>query len=154
MNLDLRWEQRFSNYKKALNQLNNNIDYIKNTYPNLNFEFEIDDEMVSNVADILKQGLIQSFEFTHELAWKVMQDFAKDQGNQEIRGSKDATRFAAKVNLITNAQDWMNMILSRNESSHTYNSETANEIFCNIMKLYYPLLIDFEIKIESIRDGE
>lgn len=111
------------------------------------------EEIVINIADILKQGLIQSFEFTHELAWKVMQDFAQDQGNAEIRGSKDATKYAAQVDLINNAQEWMNMILSRNETSHTYNSETADEIFKTIIKIYYPLFLDFNNRIEQIKNG-
>lgn len=83
-----------------------------------------------------------------------MQDFAKDQGNNEIRGSKDATRYAANVGLIENAHVWMEMILSRNATSHTYNEETANDIFSNIITNYYPLMKDFETKIEAIRSGE
>src|SRR5690606_23259109 len=101
-----------------------------------------------------KQGLIQSFEFTHELAWKVIQDFAKNQGNTEIRGSKDATRYAAQISLIENAHQWMTMILDRNETSHTYNEETANQIFINIIVNYLSLLKDFESKMETIRSGE
>src|SRR5690606_5966058 len=95
-----------------------------------------------------------SFEFTHELAWKVMQDFAKDQGNTEIRGSKDAIRYAAQINLIENAHQWMEMILDRNKTSHTYNEETASQIFVNIIVSYLPLLHKFEFKMEEIRSGE
>ena len=78
---DIRWKQRFSNYQKALQRLKDNIEYFstflaENTTP----------------ADILKQGLIQSFEFTHELAWNVMKDYAVYQGNSEIKGSRDAVR--------------------------------------------------------------
>ncbi|MDR2010097.1 MAG: nucleotidyltransferase substrate binding protein [Bacteroidales bacterium] len=79
-----------------------------------------------------------------------MQDFARDQGNNEIHGSKDATRYAAQVNIIGNAHVWMDMIISRNETSHTYNESTANTIFSTIITKYYPLLLDFETKIESI----
>jgi len=152
---DIRWHQRFGNYRKALAKLTNNIRYIKEMFDHMNLE---DDETFNDIAltiqDIYKQGLIQSFEFTHELAWKVMQDFAKDQGNNEIRGSKDATRYAAQANLIEDGHAWMDMILSRNESSHTYNEETANGIFSSIITRYYPLLLAFESKIESIRNAE
>lgn len=152
---DIRWHQRFSNYRKALGKLANNIDYIRKMYEmNENSAASAFDEIADTIEDIFKQGLIQSFEFTHELAWKVMQDFAKDQGNTEIRGSKDATRYAARVDLITDAHVWMEMILSRNETSHTYNEETANEIFTSIITQYYPLLKEFETKIEKIRSGE
>lgn len=149
---DIRWHQRFSNYRKALAKLTNNIRYIKEMYNHMSFEDdEVFNDIALNIEDIYKQGLIQSFEFTHELAWKVMQDFAKDQGISEIRGSKDATRYAAKTELIDNAHEWMDMILSRNETSHTYNEETANDIFSAIITRYYPLLLDFETKIESIQ---
>ncbi len=150
MKKDIRWQQRFSNYRKALNQLSQNIGYIKASYENLDFEDEeVFEEVAKSIADILKQGLIQSFEFTHELAWKVMQDFAEDQGNVEIRGSKDATRYAAQVNLITNAQEWMNMILSRNESLNSYIPETANNIFSSSFMIYYSLFLDFELRLKQ-----
>lgn len=151
---DIRWYQRFNNYCKALEKLSNNIDYIKNSYNHLNFENSgIYDDIALHIEDIYKQGLIQSFEFTHELAWKVMQDFGKDQGNNELYGSKDATRYAARVNLIENAHVWMEMIISRNETSHTYNENTANIIVSAIITKYYPLLLDFETKIKSIYNG-
>ena len=114
---DIRWKQRFSNYQKALQRLKDNIEYFstflaENTTP----------------ADILKQGLIQSFEFTHELAWNVMKDYAIYQGNSEIKGSRDAVRYSAQVGLSSDGFGWMEMIQSRNSSSHTYNEDTANEI--------------------------
>ena len=152
---DIRWHQRLSNYRKALDKLTNNVNYIKEMYDDMDLE---DDEtyqdIALNVEDIYKQGLIQSFEFTHELAWKVMQDFAKDQGNTEIRGSKDAIRYAAQINLIENAHQWMEMILDRNKTSHTYNEETASQIFVNIIVSYLTLLHKFEFKMEEIRSGE
>lgn len=152
---DIRWQQRFNNYNRALAKLSNNIHYIKNQFDQLNFENdEVYKDIVLSIEDIFKQGLIQSFEFTHELAWKVMQDFAKDQGQTEIRGSKDATRYAAQVNLITDGHTWMDMILSRNESSHTYNEAIANEIFITIITKYHPLLLSFKEKIEEIRSGQ
>lgn len=152
---DIRWQQRFSNYCRALKKLSENIDYIKEDYVKLDLERdETYQDIALGINDIYKQGLIQSFEFTHELAWKVMQDFAKDQGNTEIRGSKDATRYAAAVNLIEQAQDWMNMIISRNETSHTYHEQTANEIFIAIITVYHPLFLSFQHKLEEIRSGE
>jgi len=152
---DIRWHQRLSNYRKALEKLINNIKYIKEMYDDMDLQDEDTyQDIVLSIEDIYKQGLIQSFEFTHELAWKVIQDFAKNQGNTEIRGSKDATRYAAQINLIENAHQWMTMILDRNETSHTYNEETANQIFVNIIVSYLPLLQSFESKMEELRSGE
>jgi len=75
----IRWQQRLSNYSKALKKLGENIDYIKEQFEHLDFDSK--DEMLNvsmAINDIYKQGLIQSFEFTHELAWNVLKDFAQD----------------------------------------------------------------------------
>ena len=138
---DIRWKQRFSNYQKALQRLKDNIEYFstflaENTPP----------------ADILKQGLIQSFEFTHELAWNVMKDYAVYQGNSEIKGSRDAVRYSAQVSLISDGFGWMEMIQSRNSSSHTYNEDTANEITEHITSKYFPLFIEFQEKMLTLME--
>ena len=138
---DIRWKQRFSNYQKALQRLKDNIEYFstflaENTTP----------------ADILKQGLIQSFEFTHELAWNVMKDYAVYQGNSEIKGSRDAVRYSAQVSLISDGFGWMEMIQSRNSSSHTYNEDTANEITEHIISKYFPLFIEFQEKMLTLME--
>ncbi len=83
-------------------------------------------------------GLIQSFEFTHELAWNVLKDYLIDQGIADLIGSKDATRSAFKNGLIAEGDDWMRMIADRNLSSHTYDQTTAQAIVDNILARYYP----------------
>ena len=138
---DIRWKQRFSNYQKALQRLKDNIEYFS-TF------------LAENItpADILKQGLIQSFEFTHELAWNVMKDHAVYQGNSEIKGSRDAVRYSAQVGLISDGFGWMEMIQSRNSSSHTYNEDTANEITEHIISKYFPLFIEFQEKMLTLME--
>ena len=95
---DIRWEQRFSNYVKAFSKLDQAVTKIKT-------DFEIDDE--GNIDDdeflddIIKEGLIQRFEYTHELSWKVMKDFLEDVGEVKMYGSKDATKEAFAAELIT-----------------------------------------------------
>jgi len=79
------------------------------------------------LSDLEQQGLIQAFEFTHELAWNTLKDFRESRGTASLYGSKDATREAFARGLIANGDEWMAMIESRNRSSHTYNQETANE---------------------------
>ena len=90
-----------------------------------------------DLTELEEQGLIQAFEYTHELAWKTLKDFLNDRGNREIYGSKDASREAFKYGLIKEGQIWMDMISSRNNSSHTYNEETAKEIIRAIVGNYY-----------------
>ena len=131
---DIRWKQRFQNYSKAFSQLENSVLLFNER------EF----------SDLEKQGLIQAFEFTHELACNVMRDFFLNQGNSNIMGSRDATREAFNKGLIENGEGWMQMIKSRNESSHTYNLDTANEIFNNIIDTYYILFESFHEKMKGI----
>ncbi len=133
-NKEIRWEQRFSNFNKALKKLSQAVEYIKNNLAEQ--EIEIDYENAESILDeIIKEGLIQRFEYTHELAWNVMKDFLSDVGNVKIYGSRDATREAFKAELIKNGDIWMEMIKSRNKTTHTYNEETADEIYIKILVL-------------------
>ncbi|HMU63552.1 MAG: nucleotidyltransferase substrate binding protein [Nitrosomonas sp.] len=130
---DIRWQQRFANYQKALLQLQNAV--------------ELSNQRA--LSPLEKQGVIQAFEFTHELAWNLLKDFLQDQGNQNIRGSKDATREAFKVELIQDGDQWMAMIQSRNISSHTYNEHTAEQLVNAIIHDYYPLFRTLKKEIEK-----
>lgn len=137
MQQDIRWQQRFSNYKKALLKLSEGVSLI-------NKRFEEHEESLDGIDEMLKEGLIQRFEFTHELAWNLMKDYGEYQGNSLIGGSRDATREAFKLNLIKNGEGWMDMIVSRNKTSHTYNEDVAEEIFEKIMDVYHKLFLEFE----------
>jgi nucleotidyltransferase substrate binding protein (TIGR01987 family) len=152
---DIRWQQRFSNYRKALKSLRENIQYMKDE-EDINWELgeEEFEDFLYATRDILKQGLIQSFEFTHELAWKVMKDYAEYQGNTEIKGSRDAITYAAQVSLISDGHVWMEMMKSRNSTSHTYNQDTANEIVKYILTEYEKEFVNFEFKMEGLRSRE
>jgi nucleotidyltransferase substrate binding protein (TIGR01987 family) len=132
MEQDIRWKQRFSNYKKALNQLQKFID-----------------KGVLN--ELEQQGLIQAFEYTYELAWNVMKDyFTYVQADENILGSRDAIQLAFNRGLINKGKVWMDMIESRIKSSHTYNEDTAEEIAIKIVKEYYPLFTALREKMETM----
>jgi hypothetical protein len=77
--LDIRWKQRFSNYIKALQKLEEAVLIIKN-----NFTISKDGKISNDefLDDIIKEGLIQRFEYTHELAWNVMKDFLQNSGHK------------------------------------------------------------------------
>ncbi|MBF4491366.1 nucleotidyltransferase substrate binding protein [Flavobacterium sp. MR2016-29] len=150
---DIRWEQRFSNFNKALLKLDESVNYIKQNY--LDDKDELDaDNLGYVVEELIKEGLIQRFEYTHELAWNVMKDYAFFQGNSTVGGSRDATREAFRLHIIENAEMWMDMIQSRNKTSHTYNEEIANEIFNKIINDYFQLFLDFQKKMEEKKSGE
>ena len=130
---DIRWMQRFDNYQKALSQLKKFIDKGE-----LN-EFE-------------EQGLIQAFKYTHELAWNVLRDYLREMGNQNIHGSRDATREAFKLGLIHDGDSWMDMIKDRNRTSHTYNEETAREIAFNIVDRFFALFVALQETMQGLQD--
>ena len=150
MEQGIRWEQRFSNYRKAAEKLSQAVNFIKDKFAK---EVEVKDQSTSVLDEVLKEGLIQRFEYTHELAWNVMKDYAEYQGDASIRGSRDATRAAFKMALVSNGEVWMDMIKSRNETSHTYNEETADEIFSKIIEAYYPAFDEFTEVMQKLQSG-
>ena len=96
-----------------------------------------------DLSELEQQGLVQGFEFTHELAWNVLKDYLEDAGVSGIIGSKGATREAFKNGLLKDGEAWMDMIKARNLSSHTYNMKTAEEIVENILTRFYPAFEQF-----------
>ncbi len=122
---DIRWQQRFHNYTKALQTLTEAIE-LAHQRP---------------LSKLEKQGLIQSFEFTHELGWKVLKDYLEDRGISGLIGSKDATRSAFQNGLIEDGQAWMDMIKARNLTSRTYNQEVAENIEQDTLARFYPAFV-------------
>ncbi|AMQ56428.1 nucleotidyltransferase substrate binding protein [Algoriphagus sanaruensis] len=137
MNTKIRWQQRLANFSKALRQLENAVNLSKER----------------PLSDLEEQGLIQAFEFTHELAWNVLKDYFAFQGNPDITGSRDASREAFRKGLIRDGDGWMEMIKSRNQSSHTYNQEIADGIADKITNSYFSLFLDLENKMNQLKDG-
>lgn len=120
MNIDIRWKQRFSNYQKALGQLNEFIEL-----PQLN-KFEV-------------QGLIKCFEYTFELGWKTMKDYLQEQGF-DPKTPRAAIQTAQMAELIEDGYVWLDALNKRNLMAHTYNEELAKEAERLIRTNYYPML--------------
>jgi nucleotidyltransferase substrate binding protein (TIGR01987 family) len=148
---DIRWEQRFSNFRKALKKLSEAVVLIYGKIEENEAVANNDEEAKKAIDDLLKEGLIQRFEYTFELAWNVMKDYALYQGNADISGSRDAIRFAFSIKLIEDGGTWMAMIQSRIKSTHTYNEETANEIFLKVLNDYQTEFLEFEKVMEGKR---
>jgi len=108
------------------------------------------------LSDLERQGLIQAFEFTHELAWNTLKDFLTLHGvADKIYGSRDATREAFAAELIEDGEAWMEMIRHRNESSHTYNDDVAEKIMKAIQTSYVAEFLRFEQRfLELEKEGE
>jgi nucleotidyltransferase substrate binding protein (TIGR01987 family) len=144
---DIRWKQRFQNYEKALNRLKEAIEKSE-TFNDNEQKNDLD------FFDIIKSGVIKSFEYTYELAWNVMKDYAASQGFLEPKSPKAAIREAFRIGLIQKYEIWSDVLQSRNKTSHTYDDEIANEVFFDIKDKYFS---EFQIfynvmKIKFIED--
>ncbi|MCU7490801.1 MAG: nucleotidyltransferase substrate binding protein [Bacteroidota bacterium] len=135
MEKDIRWQQRFSNYKKALSQLEKFIIH-------------------GNLNELEKQGLVKAFEYTYELAWNTLKDFYESQGEAGLQGSRDAIQLAFNRGLIINGTDWMQMLKDRNRTAHIYNLQIADEITENILKKYFTLLTSLKNEFDKIMKKE
>ncbi len=129
---DIRWQQRFANYQKALGQLQKFVDK-------------------GELSELEKQGLVKAFEYTFELAWNTMKDFLAYKGQPDVvYGSRDAIRNAFATGLINDGEGWMDMLQSRNRTSHTYNEETAEEISHAVLTRYHPLFTQLRDKFSTL----
>ena len=133
MTEDIRWKQRSDNYTRALHQL----------------DLAVALAGTRTLSDLEKQGLIQGFEYTHELAWNVLKDYLEHEGIVGIVGSRGAVREAFRRGLITDGEAWMAMIEKRNLSSHTYNLDTANELCAQIIAEFHPCFAALKATLEA-----
>ena len=134
MGQDIRWQQRFTNYLSALSALTEAVDLSR-------------ERPLSNLE---QQGLIQAFEFTHELAWKVLKDYLEYQGIVDLVGSRDASRSAFQNGLIEDGDAWMKMIEARNLTSHTYNLSVAQTVVESILVRFYPAFTLMSARFERL----
>ncbi len=135
---DIRWIQRFSNFEKAFAQLKDAVELAEQR----------------KLSKLEEQGLIQAFEYTHELAWNTLKDFLENRGVQKMYGSRDASREAFKAGLIENGEVWMEMITSRNETTHTYNQETITKIVSAVTHSYFAEFEDFQVRMTKLKKEE
>lgn len=136
MTQDIRWQQRLNNYEKALSQLTDAVELSRQR----------------ELSNLEKQGLIQAFEFTHELAWNTLKDFLEFRGQTGIYGSRDATRKAFELELIEDGDSWMQMIQNRNRSSHTYNQKVMQEIIEAVITDYHKQYVSLAKKLNKMKD--
>jgi len=130
-----RWEQKLNSYRKALGRLAEVVNVMKIRQLN---DFEVD-------------GLVQRFEFTFELAWKLMKSYADYQGtDKEIMGSRDAVRWAFENKLIEDSDVWMEMIKRRNDTSHTYDEDTAADVVKSVKDSYYQAFVGFYDRMDKL----
>ncbi len=137
-NRDIRWIQSANNFDKAFSQLKEAVELARRR----------------QLSKLEAQGLIQGFEYTHELAWNTLKCFLEEQGIQNLYGSKDTTRAAFRAGLIENGEIWMAMIQSRHLTSHTYNESTAAQIVEAILDVYYAEFEALQAKLQDLKREE
>lgn len=132
---DIRWKQRFDNYHRACAKIREVVDSNRG---------------IESYSELEQEGLIQRFEYTYELAWKVMQDYLIYKGYIFTSGPNGTLQMAFEDGLILHHDAWRRMGIARNATSHIYNEEEAFEIARSILNEYSTLLIEFDDKISSI----
>jgi len=133
---DVRWIQRFQNYIKAFQTLIEAVELAQ----------------TRTLSKLEQQGLIQGFEFTHELAWNVFKDYLEHKGFVDLIGSRDATRMAFKNGLLEDGDVWMAMIKARNQCSQSYNLQLAEEIVDDILTVFYPAFEKMAQKFKKLSE--
>ncbi len=127
---DIRWQQRFISFNKAFGQLERFMQ-------------------AKELNEMEEQGLIKAFEYTYELSWKTLQDLLKEKGYIDIVGPKPVIEQSFQDGYIADGNGWMQMHLSRNFTSHTYDDETATEIIHKIRTDYFYLLSSLKNRLEE-----
>lgn len=129
---ELRWQQRFQNFSKAFELLNTAVE-------------------LESPTVIERAGMIQFFEMTFELAWKLLKDYQEEEGFI-VKSPRDAIKQAFQYQLISDGQAWLQALQDRNLTV-TYQEKTALEVERKIRLEYFPMLeqlhIAFAEKIEA-----
>jgi nucleotidyltransferase substrate binding protein (TIGR01987 family) len=130
-NQDIRWVQRFRNFEKAFLLLKETVQ-------------------IKKPSVVERAGLIQFFEMTFELAWKLLKDYEEEEGFV-VKSPRDAIKQAFQANIINSGHDWIDALKDRNLTTHTYHEATAVEVEEKIRTKYYPILeelyVDFKTRI-------
>jgi nucleotidyltransferase substrate binding protein (TIGR01987 family) len=128
---ETRWKQRLSNYREALNT----VLELQPKYKTL--------------SPLEQDGLLQRFEYTFELAWKVMQDYLLETGYKGLKGPRNVIKQMRQDDLL-NPFIWEEMMQARNQLSHIYDEEVSRDLFESIINNFIPALEEFEKKMSGI----
>jgi nucleotidyltransferase substrate binding protein (TIGR01987 family) len=136
-NQDTRWKQRFSNFSRALSLLRDAME-----------------QDLDSLKQLEKEGIIQRFEYTFELAWKVLKDKMEFDGIVLDQISPKAVvrqAFAAKY--INDPDTWLKMIGDRNLMSHTYDFMKFEAVIQSIADAYLPMLDEWYFSLLMEANG-
>ncbi len=117
---DTRWRQRFENFEKSYLLLQQSIQ-------------------IETPSVVERAGLIQFFEITFELSWKLLKDYLESQ-EVVVKFPRDVIKNAFRYELIGDGDTWMNMLGDRNLTVHTYDETKAAEIETKIRTAFFPAI--------------
>ncbi|MBD1399612.1 nucleotidyltransferase substrate binding protein [Pelovirga terrestris] len=120
MTTDIRWQQRFSQFEKSYKRLQTAL-------------------AIERPSEVERAGLIQFFEITFKLGWKLLKDFQEAEG-YTITSPRNAIKQAFQNGLITQGKYWLQALNDRNLTTHTYNETTARQVENDIRTLYAPFV--------------
>lgn len=137
-NDNIRWRQRLATFQRALSRLEEVVTL----------------QRQRQLSPLEKDGMIQRFEYTQELAWKVLKNYIEYQGGERLAGSRDTIRQAFALGIITNTDPWFDMLESRNETSHVYDEDTENDVIDKITMTYLPIMLELKKRMSSIEQEQ
>jgi len=120
MQQDIRFKQRFENYEKSFKLLQEALS-------------------LQSPTVIEKAGSIQFFETTFELAWKLLKDYLNYVG-YDVKSPRESIKTAYSIEIIENGDLWIEALMDRNLTTHTYDEKIAEEIYEKIKNTYFSLL--------------
>ncbi|MCD6533366.1 MAG: nucleotidyltransferase substrate binding protein [Deltaproteobacteria bacterium] len=129
----IRWQQRFYNLKRAFAQLQRGL-------------------AIEKPSDIEQQGIIQSFEFTFELAWKTLKDYLESQG-VACNFPREVIKQSFHYEIIMHGDVWLDMLGKRNLLSHTYDEKAAQEAYRLIKDIYFSKIAALMSRLQGVTDG-
>lgn len=122
---EVRWQQRFQNFNKTMRHLEQAIQ-------------------IKNPDWLQKAGIIQLFEMSVELAWKMLRDFLEEQGFQDVKSPKASIKKAFEIGILTKGHEWMQLLEDRHLTVYTYDETKADEVYQLIEKKYFSMLKELE----------
>ncbi|HJV15921.1 MAG TPA: nucleotidyltransferase substrate binding protein [Bacillales bacterium] len=126
---DTRWRQRFENFERSFKLLEK--------YSNQEIKSELE-----------RAGIIQFFEMTFELSWKVLKDYLESQG-YDVKSPRETIKQAFQIGLIEEGHPWMDALSKRNLTTHTYDEALAIKFVDEIIEVYVPIFKSLYVKLSK-----
>ena len=127
---EVQLREKLGNYQKTLERLDESLEK-------------------QNPDQFIYDSVIKRFEFTYELAWKLMKAFIEYKGGEDVRFARDVFREAYANGLVKDGEGWLQMMQGRNLSSHTYNEEAAREIYDRVKQIYRKQFMELSLSIRK-----